>query len=80
MDIPGTLLKIFSLLESLNATQRQHTVALNAIERQLGGCAQEVILPDGITLPLKSVKDFTDLEAKLCDDALRKALVSSYHC
>jgi len=80
VDIPGTLLKIFSLLESLSATQRQHTITLNAIERQLGGCAEEVTLPDGITLPLKSEKDFTDLEAKLCDDALRKTLVSSYHC
>jgi len=62
----------------MQQTQRVHSSNLQAIQHQLAAHPEEATLPEGITLPLKTMKDFDDLEEKLNDDAVKKALVSSF--
>jgi len=73
----NTLLKIFSILEDIRETQRVQARTLHNIQQQLSTNTDDATLPEGIHLPVKSIDEFDDLDAKLQDASLQNAVVSS---
>ena len=73
----NTLLRIFTILEDIRESQRVQARTLHSIQQQLSTKTDDTSLPDGIHLPVKSIDEFDDLDAKLQDATLQNALVSS---
>ena len=74
----NTLLRIFTILEDIRESQRVQARTLHSIQQQLSTKTDDTSLPDGIHLPVKSIDEFDDLDAKLQDATLQNALVSSF--
>ena len=71
--------KVLSRLAILEAHQRQHTVLLQHIlsALQKSDADESCDVPEGISLPLNSLKDLRNLESTLEDADKAKQLVSN---
>lgn len=68
--------RVLSLLVEIKETQRLQSNQLNSILRRSSEPLEQAALPGGISFPLKSLEQFTEIEERLKDQDCLTAVVS----